>query len=135
MVPLIFILSTVILLVGFFVLSQHEVRRGTRVFALERNRLDEYTGRVTFILEHVNFGSFLREEINRLAHRVAHDVAHLSLVAVRATERFLTNIVRYLRARRAVDLTPRENAREFVKTLSDFKEQLKETPPEIPDIY
>ncbi|MFA5942696.1 MAG: hypothetical protein WC798_03435 [Candidatus Paceibacterota bacterium] len=123
------------LLVGIFAMTGYEARRGVRLFAPYRTRLDEQVDRVEFILTHVDFSAFLRDLIRHIAHRIAHDSAHLSLLAVRAVERSLTRVVRYLRTRRAIDIPPRENAREFVQTLSDFKDQLKATPPEIPDIY
>ena len=133
MAPLIFILITFVLLAGFFALTSYEVRRGVRVFAEQRARLDHNVERIEFVLQHVDLGSFIRDEIRRLIARVSHDIAHLSLQAVRATERLLTRAVRYLRSRHTVnDTAPRENVREFVKTLSDFKGQLKS--PEIPEL-
>ncbi len=135
MAYLIFILSTFALLVGFFVLSGYEARRGVRVFAPERARLDENVERAEFILAHVDLAAFLREECHRLAGRIAHDVAHLSLQTVRSVERFLTRLVRRLRVQRAIDSEPRESTREFVKTLSDFKGHLEITHPEVPDVY
>jgi len=136
MTYLIFILAMLVLLAGFFALSDYETQRGVRVFARGRARLDENIERISFILTHIDFGSFLREEMRHIMHRIAHDIAHFSLQAVRATERFLTHLVRYLRTKHAVGtMPPHENAREFVKTLSDFKGHLEETRPEIPDIY
>ncbi len=135
MTYLIFILAVLVLLIGFFVLSDYEAQKGMRVFARERARLDGNVERVTFILAHIDFGSFLREEVRHIMRRIAHNIAHLSLQAVRATERFLTHLVRYLRTKHAIDTVPHENAREFVKTLSDFKNHLETTRPEIPDIY
>jgi len=132
---LIFILSSLALLVGFLLLTGYEERKGMRLFAHQRARLDENVERVEFILAHVDFGSFLREELHHLISRVVHDIAHFSLQGVRAVERFLTHLVRYLRAEHAVDITPHENAREFVKTLSDFKGHLEATHPKVPDIY
>lgn len=82
-------------------------------------------------------GAFVREEVRRLAARISHDLAHLSLQAVRTTERLLTRLVRHLRSRHTIDTidtVPRENVREFVKTLSDFKSQLKGTHPEVGEI-
>ena len=134
MASLIFILVTLGLLVGFFVLSGYEERKGARVLARGRTRLDETAERFTFIVTHVDFSSFLREEIQRASRRFVHTIAHLSLQAVRAVERFLTQIVRYLRTKHAVDVTPRENTREFVRTLSDFKEHLEANRPEVPDV-
>jgi hypothetical protein len=77
----------------------------------------------------------LSELTRHFAERVAHDSVHISLLAVRAVERLLTRAVRHLRAEHSVSAPPRESSREFVQTLSDFKEQLKATPPEVPDIY
>jgi len=133
--PLIFILVTLGLLVGFFILTETEARRGTRFLASKRAHLDKSVEHIEFILEHVNLSVFLRDEVRRLAARVSHDIAHLSLQAVRATERLLTRLVMHLRSHRAVvDTAPRENVREFVKTLSDFKSGLKATHPEVREI-
>lgn len=135
MVHLIFLLAVLVLLAGFFALSGYETRRGTRAFARERARLDESVEHVEFILKHVDFGSFLREEMRRISRCIAHDIAHFSLQAVRAVERLLTHLVRYLRIHHAVDTAPNGNAREFIKTLSDFKGHLESTRPDVPDIY
>jgi len=134
MVYLLFILATIALLGGFFALTQYEARRGARLFAEKRARLDRNIERVAFIIEHVDLGAYLRDEVRHLVGRISHDIAHLSLLAVRAVERLLTRLVRYLRSRHAVRTLPRENVREFVKTLSDFKGTLKATHPEVSDI-
>ncbi|MFH1178380.1 MAG: hypothetical protein V1711_01475 [bacterium] len=132
---LIFILVTFLLLVCFFVLSDFETKRGIRLFASRRTRLDENVEQIEFILKNVDILAFLKEEMLRVMHLIANTIAQLSLLAVRATERFLTRLVRYLRTRRAIDTVPRENAREFVRTLSDFKGHLETTRPEVPDVY
>ena len=134
MAYLVFIFISLALLAGFFVLTDYETRRGARFFAPQRTRLDEGVERLLFVLTHVDFAAFLSELVRHFAERVAHDIVHFSLLAVRAVERFLTRIVRHLRTERAI-APPRESAREFVQTLSDFKEQLKATPPDVPDIY
>ncbi|MDP1689912.1 MAG: hypothetical protein Q8L52_01780 [bacterium] len=134
MAALIFILITFVLLGSFVVLTDYEARKGVRFFARERERLDHSVERVEFILRNVDLGAFLRDEIRRLIARISHDIAHLSLQAVRATERLLTRVVRYLRSRHDIDTVPRGNVREFVKTLSDFKGRLKATHPEVGDI-
>lgn len=100
-----------------------------RLFAIQRTRFDEYIERIEFILTHINLGAFLQDEARRLTARVGHDIAHLSLIAVRAAERVLTRLVRYLRIRHEADTQPRESVREFVKTLSDFKGDLEATRP------
>ena len=134
MAPLIFILVTFGLFVGFFALTKYETSHGVRFFADERATLDKSVAHIEFILEHVDLAAFAREEVRRLTARVSHDVAHLSLQAVRATERLLTRLVMHLRTRRAADIAPRENVREFVKTLADFKGTLKAVHPEVKEI-
>ena len=134
MAHLLFILITLALLAGFFALTWYEARRGTRFFEPLRSRLDRNVARSEFVLQHVDFSAFLRTEIYRIANRIGHGIAHLSLQGVRAVERLLTRLVRHLRTQRIPDAAPRESAREFVKTLSDFKGRLRETRPEVPDI-
>lgn len=131
---IVFILVSLLLLVGFFVLTSYETRRGVRFFVLQRERLDRIVERTEFIVENVNLGEFLRDEIHHLIGRFGHYIVHSSLIAVRAVERLLTNLVRRLRTHPIVDEAPRETAREFVKTLSDFKDSLNATHPEITDI-
>ena len=75
-----------------------------------------------------------RDETRRIAAMTSHAIVHFSLQAVRAIERLLTRLVRHLRSRHDVDTAPRENVREFVKTLSEFKGSLKATHPEITDV-
>lgn len=134
MANLVFVLLTLVLLVGFCMLAGYEERRGARVFALLRTRLDRNIERVEFIAAHVNFGAFLLDESRRITALLGHDIAHFSLLVVRSAERLLTRIVRSLRKRRAADTAPLET-RGYVKTLSDFKDTLKETHPEVPDIH
>jgi hypothetical protein len=128
---LIFILISLALLIGFFALTSYEARRGSRVYAGGRARLDASIERAEFILTHVNLGVFLRDEIRHLAGRMGHDLIHTTLVVVRAVERLLTRLVRRLRTHPEVDTAPRETAREFVKVLSEFKDNLKATPHDI----
>lgn len=134
MLPLFFIGLTILLLVGFFALTNWEARSGMRLFAAKRARLDEAVEKTTFVLQHVDLEAFLRSEIRRLVARLGHDAAHLSLQVVRAIERLLTRFVRYIRSRHGVDTAPRGNVREFVKTLSDFKDSIKGTYPEAPKV-
>lgn len=131
---LIFILITLGLLAGFFVLTNYESRRGVRVLAEKRDRLDKNVEHIEFILQNVDLGAFVRDEVRRLIARISHDIAHLSLQAVRAAEHLLTRLVKHLRSRHEIDIAPRGNVREFVKTLSDFKDGLKATHPEVGEI-
>lgn len=135
MAYLIFIIVSLVLFGGFFFLASLERARGARVLAAYRDRLDAQIGRIEFIIAHVDFKSFAREEVRRLATQSGHALAHLSLRAVRAVERGLTRVVRYLRARHGVEVHPVGETREFVKTLTDFKDRLKDTMPEVPSVH
>ena len=130
MACLIAVLVLLALLIGFVVLTRYEARRGARFFAPERDALDKNVERVEFIVAHVDLMAFAREEFSRALNQIGHTIAHLSLQAVRAVERLLTRLVRHLRTRNQESVAPRETAREFVKTLSDFKDTLKATHPD-----
>lgn len=134
MTSLYLLIGSLLLLASFSVLVAVESWRGVRVFAGRRGAFDGFVSRMFFIVEHVDLAAFLKEESVRLVHQAGHDLAHGSLQSVRAVERFLTRIVRHLRAERAVHLEPKEASREFVKTLSDFKGSLNAKRPEIPDV-
>ena len=127
-------LVAVALLFAFPMLTRYEARRGARFFAPTRARLDRSVEHAKFIFTHVDFAAFLRGEVRHGISRLGHAIAHYSLQAVRATERLLTRLVRYLRTRHPVDTIPRENVREFVRTLSDFKGHLEATRPKIPEL-
>ena len=135
MAYIVVVLIPLVLIAGLFPLTSYEDRRGVRFFAKQRTLLDGKIDHAIFIFENVDLNAFIQDLVHRIVHQIAHDIAHLSLLSVRAVERGLTRIVRHLRANRVNDMPQRESTREFVKTLSDFKEQLRETPPEIPDIY
>lgn len=130
-----FILLALTLLVGYIAVLVYEARRGTRFLEVRRARLDDMAGKAAFIVRHVDFASFAREELTRLARKAGHDLAHLTLVSVRALERLLTQLVRRLRmhAERA-ELPARESTRHFVRTLSEFKGHLETTRPEMPEV-
>ena len=134
MANLIFVFATLLLLAGFAALVGYEARRGARVFAARRERLDTFVGRIEFIVTHVDLGEFLREELRHFIGRLGHDAVHLSLIVVRSVERVLTRLVRRLRTHPEVDTAPRETAREFVKVLSEFKDDLKENRPDISEL-
>lgn len=134
MAELILVLVALALLVGFFFLVASETRRGARLCAPARVRLDELVLQVEFVFAHVDLGAFARNELVALAHRIGHDAVHLTLRAVRAAERLLTRVVRWLRSRQEVVEAPRETTREFVRTLSDFKETLEAVHPEIQQV-
>jgi hypothetical protein len=83
-----------------------EGRTGRRFIAGRRYQLDQRVGRIGFILRHVDWGAFSAEVFRTSLERAAHDVAHTTLIAVRALERFLTRVVRALRARQDAPALP-----------------------------
>jgi hypothetical protein len=135
MTPLILIFAAIVLLAGFLLLTRYEAARGARLFAPLRERLDGEVERALFVAHHVDFNAFVYAELRALAIHVGHFIAHVTLQAVRAVERLLTQAVRYLRHRVATDAGPaRETSRPFVQALDDFKEELKQNRPEIPEL-
>ncbi len=134
MVNLLFVLISLLLLTGFVMLTRYENSRGSRVFAGQREELDKNVSKILFVLEHVDWGGYVKEETVRIMRRLGHDIAHLSLRAVRAMERLLTTLVRHLRSQNLPQAGMREPLRPFVKTLADFKGHLEATRPEMPEI-
>lgn len=91
---------------GFLLLTAFETGRG-RVGGSVRTRLDKHAARVAFIISHVDWSAFVKHLIRASAERIAHDVAHTSLLVIRFLERMLTRLVRALRERRAgIVVTP-----------------------------
>jgi len=131
MTTLILILAAITLAVGFGITVSYETRTGARFFNRYRTQLDTRIDRVTFILTHIDFAAFIREEGTRFIARMSHDSVHLVLQLVRAVERLLTRMVRTLRTRREMrEEVPRKTSRAFVKTLSEFKDDLASNRPE-----
>jgi hypothetical protein len=128
-VPLIFILVALILFVGFLALTWYEERQGRRLIAPStRGKLDATVSRVSFVLEHVDLQAFIREEIRRALHKTGQAIVTLSLSLVRALERLLTRLVRYMRMQHTEGAEAHgADTRPFVKTLSAFKDRLKKT--------
>lgn len=97
---LIAVIAAFLAFAGFLLLTLYEAKRGTRFFASARYRLDRKAGKLFFVAGHVDWGAFTAHLTRTTFTTVAHDLAHGSLVAVRAVERFLTRAVRTLRLRR-----------------------------------
>lgn len=135
MAPLIFLLVACALLGGFLALVSWEERRGTRLFARARARLDGEMERAAFVATHVDWNSYARTQGRALLIQAGHFLAHTTLQAVRLVERWLTQAVRSLRARVASEVGPaKETSRPFVRALGDFKEELRNAHPEIPEL-
>lgn len=133
MTPLILVGATMGLLAGFLGLTQIEAKTGRR-YGAWRTKLDEFVDRMLYIYTHVDLAEFVRDEVRHHIGRTGQAGLHLALTVVRWVERTLTRLMRYFRAHPDVNVAPRETAREFVRTLSDFKEELRTTPREISDI-
>ncbi len=106
MTYLISILVSLALFAGFLVLTLFEKKRGLRVAGELRNKLDAKVSRVLFVLSHVDWGAFLKHLVVTGTQRIAHDVAHATLLVVRTVERLLTRAVKYLRERRGAGPLP-----------------------------
>ncbi len=115
-----------VLFIGFYAVTAFETRRkGRLVLPSARQAFDAQLERIGFLLAHINFVSFVREESLRLFARAVRASAHASLRVVRAAERTLSRLVRRLRMHEALDTAPSAQVREFVQTLSEFKHRLK----------
>jgi hypothetical protein len=135
MLYLTFMFIAFLLLGGFIGLTHYETEHQVRFFGARRRELDILVERVQFVFEHVDLGAFIQEEIRRLGTIAGHAIVNLSLQAVRVVERLLTRLVRYLRTTsESMEAAPRESTREFVKTLSDFKDTLKSNYPVVPEV-
>lgn len=107
MTYLISILVPLALLALFLLLVTYEERRGARVVLPgPRQALDLKVARAAFIVRHVDWGAFTNDVLRSGTERILHDLAHTSLIIVRALERALTRLVRTLRARRDMPLFP-----------------------------
>lgn len=93
------ILATFFLLLLFLAFSALETARGFRVFGASRGRLDRQVARASYIATHIDWGAFTLHMARTTAERVAHDLVHATLIAVRVAERTLTRLIRDLRER------------------------------------
>jgi hypothetical protein len=126
MAYLIAIAVLVTILVAFLVLVSFERSSGKRLFAGRRYTLDGKVERVNFVLRHVDWGAFSADVARSTLERTVHDIAHGSLLATRALERFLTRVVRTLRTRRDVPLPPPSVSR-TTATVTYLKRAVKRT--------
>lgn len=126
MTSLVAVVASVLLLAGFLVLTVYETRTGTRVFGALRTRLDDRVARAAFIFRHVDITAFISQVIKDAVVHGAHYVAHITLMGVRAAERELARLVRYLRGRRAAAPSAvAAPASAFIETMAYFKHTLR----------
>lgn len=110
---LILIAAPLVLLALFLAVTAYEGRRGRRLaLSGPRYLFDKKMERAAFIVQHVDWGAFLNDLTKSGAERLLHDLAHSTLIAVRAVERELTSLVRTLRARREPTALPAPDAQE-----------------------
>lgn len=101
------------LLALFLAIVAIETRMGRRLaLSGPRYRFDQRMARTAFIIRHVDWGAFLNDLTKSGAERLLHDLAHTTLLFVRAVERELTSLVRTLRARREPAQLPPPDAEE-----------------------
>lgn len=129
-----FMALSIVLFASFLFLTRREAEKGARLFASSREALDVRVERLMFVLTHVDFESFVREQIRVIGAHVVHDVAHLSLIVVRSAEKLLSRVVKHLRARHGIETATSAAPRAFVKTMSEFKQHLSSTRPPIPEL-
>jgi hypothetical protein len=120
MTYLLFIFASTALFAGFLGLTVVEARAGTRVLGGTRVKLDRTVGHLLFIIKNVNWSDFLAHLVQSIAARIAHDIAHWSLIAVRFIERQLTGVVRYLRDRRPNVLAPKPSRTPALTQVSHY---------------
>ena len=122
------ILITLGLLAAFLVVVSIEERSGKRMLAGPRYNLDARVARVAFIVKHVDWGAFSAEIARTSFDRALHDTAHATLIAVRALERFLTRVVRSLRARQDTPvLAPRTTPPPVERAVAYLRKTVRRT--------
>jgi hypothetical protein len=120
LIYLILLAVSIALFVGFFSLTMVEARTGTRILSAPRKKLDKGVARVFFIAEHVDWGGFIAHIVQSIVARIAHDVAHVTLLTVRFVERQLTAVVRTLRNRRPNLLAPKPSRSSPLTQVTDY---------------
>jgi hypothetical protein len=120
MIYLLAIIASIALFAAFLSLTIVEARTGTRMFGTARKMLDHRVGHVSFIVKHVNWSDFIGHLVQSVAARIAHDIAHWSLIAVRFIERELTRVVRYLRDRRPNVLAPKPSRTPAITQVTNY---------------
>jgi hypothetical protein len=121
---LILLIGSLTLFVAFFGLLMVEAQTGRRVFDGTRRSLDRRVRRVEFIVRHVDWAEFLAHIVQSIGARIAHDIAHISLLVVRFLERQLTRTVRYLRDRKPNVLAPKPSRESMVSQARNYVQEM-----------
>ena len=112
---------------GFLTLIALEADHG-RLLKDVRGFLDTKVTRLAFIARHVDWSAFVKHVLKEGSARVAHDLAHGTLVGIRFMERTLTRAVRTLRERGTA--APKETSDGIVRTVRKFRKRSKKEAPE-----
>ncbi|MBP6868987.1 MAG: hypothetical protein KBC16_02660 [Candidatus Pacebacteria bacterium] len=108
MLHLILIGTVCLLLGGFLLLTQFEQKTATRILGTVRGELDHRLTQMAFVARHVDWPAFFSHTLKVIVVRIAHDVAHATLLAVRFMERNLTRFVKYMRSNPLVALQKKD---------------------------
>jgi hypothetical protein len=127
MAYLIAILVPLVLLALFVALTVVERRRGRRYFGPARASLDAAASSLAGSARTMEPLKAAGRGLRRLAGHIIHDIATVTLAAVRASERSLSGLVRRLRSSRAPERA--ETRSGFLKSISYFKRTLRADAP------
>ncbi len=100
MLPIYIVGISCLLLGGFIIVTYVERKRG-RLFGSFRKRFDGYVARMSFLVRHIDWSSFVKHQLQTTVEKVLHDTAHAVLMFIRLLERWLTRAVRKLREKRS----------------------------------
>ncbi len=96
------------LLGGFILLTSFEQKKGARLLAPLRARLDVYAKEVARMVRTIDVNALAYTKMKTLFMHLVHEVAHGTLIVVRALERTLTSAVRTLRHKKeSQDIPPK----------------------------
>ena len=94
------------LLGGFILLASFERKKGARVLAPLRARLDVYAKDFARVVRTIDMNALAYTKMQALLMHLVHEAAHGTLIVVRALERTLTSAVRTLRHKKESQDTP-----------------------------
>jgi hypothetical protein len=97
----IYIVGISCFLLGGFIIVTFVERKQGRLFGASRRRLDAYVARMSFIVRHIDWSSFVKHQLQTTIEKILHDIAHAVLMVIRLLERWLTRAVRKLREKRS----------------------------------
>lgn len=123
MIAGIFFLVSLLLFVGFLLLTHHETRVGRRVLATSRASLDERTSFLFAAFKHIDASALIMHGIQDVLKKVVHDIAHLLLATVEALQKFLRRTLVRLKEKTPLH---RGNPRAFIEHMNSAKRERRE---------